>query len=191
MRKFIFASTLSAVLMLVLASPSAFAGSKKKPAAHPRLTQQDTWAMLWPDADRSWASLESTAAIAKRPRPIGKRLRKPQLGKASYYSNRFHGRKTASGHPFRQDAYTAAHRTLPLGTWVRVTNTRNQRSVVVQITDRGPYVGPTRIIDLSRRSASELDMLEPGVVPVRVEVVQEYVKPDSGYQTEHANIASL
>ena len=106
-------------------------------------------------------------------------MRKTQTGKASYYANRFNGRRTASGHLFYQDAYTAAHRTLPLGTWVRVTNTRNQRSVVVQITDRGPYADASRIIDLSQRSASELEMREAGVVPVRLEVVQEYIKPEA------------
>ncbi len=116
---------------------------------------------------------------AARKKPAKHHVRKTQTGKASYYANRFNGRRTASGHLFYQDAYTAAHRTLPLGTWVRVTNTRNQRSVVVQITDRGPYADASRIIDLSQRSASELEMREAGVVPVRLEVVQEYIKPEA------------
>ena len=97
-------------------------------------------------------------------------LKKP-AGKASFYANRFHGRKTASGRPYRKNGYTAAHRTLPLGTWVKVTNTQNDRSVVVQITDRGPYVG-RRIIDLSRAAARKIDMIRSGVAPVRLEIVQ-------------------
>jgi rare lipoprotein A len=115
--------------------------------------------------------------------PPKRRIRKTQLGKASYYANRLHGRRTASGHPYYQDAYTAAHRTLPLGTWVMVTNTRNQRSVVVQITDRGPFAGASRIIDLSQRSARDLEMLDSGIAPVRLDVVQEYVKPNKGIDT--------
>ncbi|MGB0126100.1 MAG: septal ring lytic transglycosylase RlpA family protein [Rhodocyclaceae bacterium] len=96
--------------------------------------------------------------------------RKAQAGHASFYANRFHGRRTASGRIFRNDAYTAAHRTLPMGAWVKVTNTRNSRSVIVQITDRGPYVR-RRIIDLSRVAAGDLGMLRSGTAPVRVEVV--------------------
>jgi rare lipoprotein A len=121
----------------------------------------------------------TTPSFTARKKPAKHHVRKPQTGKASYYANRFNGRRTASGHLFYQDAYTAAHRTLPLGTWVKVTNTRNQRSVVVQITDRGPFADASRIIDLSQRSASELEMREAGVVPVRLEVVQEFVKPEA------------
>ena len=106
---------------------------------------------------------------------------KPQAGKASFYANRFHGRKTASGRPYRKDGYTAAHRTLPLGTWVRVTNTRNDRSVVVQINDRGPYAR-RRIIDLSRAAASKIGMIRSGTAPVRLEVVQVAVETPSKLQ---------
>ena len=89
-------------------------------------------------------------------------------GKASYYGARHHGRKTASGERFDQHALTAAHRSLPFGSRVRVTNLRNDRSVVVRINDRGPYARG-RIIDLSKRAAEQLDMLRAGVVPVRVQ----------------------
>jgi rare lipoprotein A (peptidoglycan hydrolase) len=96
--------------------------------------------------------------------------RRVQAGHASFYASRFQGRRTASGRIFRNDAYTAAHRTLPMGSWVKVTNTRNNRSVIVQITDRGPYVG-RRIIDLSRIAAGDLGMLRSGTAHVRLEVV--------------------
>lgn len=89
-------------------------------------------------------------------------------GKASYYGSRHHGRRTASGERFDQNALTAAHRTLPFGTQVRVTNLNNNRTVVVRINDRGPY-GRGRIIDLSFKAAQQLDMIRTGVVPVRVE----------------------
>ena len=89
-------------------------------------------------------------------------------GKASYYGSRHHGRRTASGERFDQHALTAAHRTLPFGTWVKVTNLNNDRTVVVRVNDRGPHVRG-RIIDLSREAAERLGMLRAGVAPVRVE----------------------
>ncbi len=89
-------------------------------------------------------------------------------GKASWYGTRHHGKRTASGERFDKNALTAAHRTLPFGSRVRVTNLRNRRSVVVRINDRGPH-GRGRLIDLSHRAARELGMLDTGVAPVRVE----------------------
>ncbi|MDP3977163.1 MAG: septal ring lytic transglycosylase RlpA family protein [Pseudomonas sp.] len=89
-------------------------------------------------------------------------------GKASYYGARHHGKQTASGERFDQHALTAAHRSLPFGSRVLVTNLHNDKSVVVRINDRGPYARG-RIIDLSQQAAERLDMLRAGVVPVRVE----------------------
>ncbi|MDG9929833.1 MULTISPECIES: septal ring lytic transglycosylase RlpA family protein [unclassified Pseudomonas] len=91
-----------------------------------------------------------------------------ETGKASYYGARHHGQKTASGERFDQHALTAAHRSLPFGTRVRVTNLNNDRSVVVRINDRGPHTRG-RIIDVSRRAAEQLDMLRSGTAPVRVQ----------------------
>ena len=91
-------------------------------------------------------------------------------GQASYYSSRHHGRRTASGERFNMRALTAAHHSLPFGSQVRVTNLRNQRSVVVRINDRGPYARG-RIIDLSRAAAERLGMLGNGVAPVRIEAL--------------------
>ena len=91
-------------------------------------------------------------------------------GVASWYGSRHHGRPTASGDAFDMRALTAAHRSLPLGTRVRVTNLENGRTVVVRITDRGPYV-PGRLIDLSHAAAKALDILERGVARVQLEVL--------------------
>lgn len=93
-----------------------------------------------------------------------------QTGKASWYGADFHGRKTASGVPFDQHAMTAAHRTLPMGTRVRVTSLETGRAILVRINDRGPFIDG-RIIDLSKRAAAELGMEEVGVVPVKVEAL--------------------
>ncbi len=95
----------------------------------------------------------------------------PQIGKASWYGARHHGRPTASGEPFDQHALTAAHRTLPFGTLVRVTNRANGRSVVVRVNDRGPH-GRGRIIDVSFAAAKRLDMVRGGGVPCQIEIVK-------------------
>jgi rare lipoprotein A len=95
-----------------------------------------------------------------------------QRGLATFYGSEQHGGPTASGERFNMHLMTAAHRTLPLGTRVRVTNTKNGRSVEVRINDRGPYGGRGRIIDVSEAAAKQLDMIEAGVVPVIVEVLR-------------------
>lgn len=90
---------------------------------------------------------------------------------ASYYGWFHHGRITASGKPFNALNLTAAHRTLPLGTRVKVTNLRNGRSVVVVINDRGPALRTGRSIDLSLGAARALGMIRDGVVPVAIQVI--------------------
>ncbi|MDH1007750.1 septal ring lytic transglycosylase RlpA family protein [Pseudomonas nicosulfuronedens] len=89
-------------------------------------------------------------------------------GTASYYGKAHHGKRTASGERFNQNALTAAHRTLAFGTRVRVTNLDNGRSVVVRINDRGPF-GRGRIIDVSKAAAEQLNMLRSGTARVRLE----------------------
>jgi rare lipoprotein A len=90
-----------------------------------------------------------------------------QIGTASWYGPRFHGRMTANGERFNQYKLTAAHRTLPLGTIADVVNMENGKTVRVRINDRGPYVGE-RVIDLSLAAARRLDMIEQGLAKVRV-----------------------
>ena len=92
-------------------------------------------------------------------------------GRASWYGPGFHGRLTSNGESYDMHALTAAHKTLPLGTHVKVTRTDNGRSVVVRLNDRGPFVDE-RIIDLSRAAAQQLGMIGPGTAPVRLEVTQ-------------------
>ena len=94
-----------------------------------------------------------------------------QKGVASYYADRFHGRKTASGVRYDKTALTAAHKSLPLGTKVRVTNLKNGETVEVEINDRGPHV-KGRVVDLSKAAARELGMMNAGLVKVQVEIVE-------------------
>ena len=94
-----------------------------------------------------------------------------EFGQASWYGPGFHGRRTANGERYNQWDWSAAHKTLPLGTYVRVVREDNGREVILQINDRGPYVAG-RIIDVSKRGAEELNMIRRGVAPVRVEELQ-------------------
>jgi len=97
---------------------------------------------------------------------------KPKIlyGTASFYSNSFNGKKTASGELFSQQKMTAACNVLPLGTWIRVTNLRNGRSVLVKINDR-LHARMTRVVDLSRTAAEKLSYIKSGLTRVKVEVI--------------------
>jgi len=99
-----------------------------------------------------------------------------QQGKASYYALKFHGRMTASGERLHRDSMTCAHRYYPFGTLLKVYNPANGRSVLVRVTDRGPYVRG-RIIDLSWRAAKELDIISKGVAVVVVQKASNIIVP--------------
>jgi len=103
-------------------------------------------------------------------------------GNASWYGVPFHGRRASNGEVYDMHKFTAAHRTLPFDTVVRVTNLSNGKSTVVRITDRGPFVD-NRIIDLSMAAAREIDSIGAGVVPVRLEILSAGVDPTSGFFT--------
>ena len=96
---------------------------------------------------------------------------KIEEGLASYYADQLHGNPVASGEKYNKDELTAAHRTLPFNTMVKVTNLENMKSVVVRINDRGPHV-QKRIIDISGAAAIEIDMVRSGIVKCRVETVE-------------------
>jgi len=97
-----------------------------------------------------------------------------ERGVASYYHDRFHGKKMANGKPYNRDSFTCAHRRYALGTWLRVVNPKNERAVVVQVTDRGPY-SKRFTIDLSRAAARHLDIIARGYAPVEVTQVSSSV----------------
>lgn len=94
-----------------------------------------------------------------------------EYGLASYYSDKFHGRPTASGETYDKDKMTAAHKTHPYGTLIRVTRLDNKKSVVVRVNDRGPYISG-RVVDVSKKAADQLDLTVDGTARVKVEVVQ-------------------
>lgn len=148
--------------------------TRKKPA--PLFVNEPPVRFQWGRRHSVWAVAIGLAvfivffASGKVPAPSRGDNAPVQRGLASWYGRDFHGLPTAEGEPFNMNAYTAAHRSLPLGTRVRVRNLKNGRAVVVRINDRGPYKRGV-IIDLSRRAAADLGMVRAGRVPVRVEVV--------------------
>jgi rare lipoprotein A len=102
------------------------------------------------------------------------RDREAEVGKASFYAHRFHGRSTASGETYDESKMTAAHRTLPFGTRVRVTNLENGKAVTLRVNDRGPH-RKGRVIDVSYKAAKRLGFVRDGIARVKVEVAS---KPD-------------
>jgi rare lipoprotein A len=102
-----------------------------------------------------------------------------EIGNASWYGPPYHNHVGSNGEVYNMHAMTAAHRTLPLGTIVRVTNVKTEHSALVRITDRGPFI-PGRILDLSLAAAHKLDVYLPGVAEVKVEVMQTPLPLSSG-----------
>lgn len=115
--------------------------------------------------------ISGCAKKTKRVRlPSAPRIGSIETGIASWYGVPYHGRRAANGEIYDMEKLTAAHRTLPFGTWVEVLNEDNGRSVTVRITDRGPFVDD-RIIDLSKAAAREIAMIGPGLAHVRLKIV--------------------
>jgi rare lipoprotein A len=113
------------------------------------------------------AALDESIEIAPKAEAVYEMIGQ---GVASYYGNELAGHRTSSGERFNPNALTAAHRTLPLGTKLRVTNVANGRSVIVRVNDRGPFVGG-RLIDVSLGAAREIQMVRSGKAQVRLEIV--------------------
>lgn len=140
-------------------------GCARDPGFRPPVAPETTRAEV-PSGSPSSASDLARGASAPNVAP-------DQVGLATWYGAALAGRKTASGERFDPNLYTAAHRTLPIGTWVEVRRVETGRAVRVRINDRGPNTGDARrIIDLSRRAASDLDLLREGVARVEVRVVR-------------------
>ena len=115
-------------------------------------------------------SAQNDSAIVA-PSKSSKKAKKVFYGQASFYGNKFHGKKTANGEIFSQDKFTAACNVLPLGTWIRVTNLKNGRSVVVKTNDR-LHPKMRRLVDLSRAAAKKLGYISNGLTRVKVEVLE-------------------
>jgi rare lipoprotein A len=116
------------------------------------------------------AKKRHTVSAPAPPRGAPAEIRNGETGLASWYGHPYHGRPAANGEIYDMEQLTAAHRTLPFGTWVRVVNLGNNKTVDVRITDRGPFV-ENRIIDLSHAAAVAIELIGPGVAPVRLDIL--------------------
>jgi rare lipoprotein A len=126
---------------------------------------------------------QKSAQITKSQKSAKAEQKPYQVGAASWYGKQFHGRTTASGEDFDMFEFTAAHRKLPLGTFVKVTNLKNGKWIIVRVNDRGPYVGD-RIMDLSYSAARMLNFRD-GVERVRIDLIQpENVALNQGYSAQ-------
>ena len=172
-----YAAPLSIVFGLVAASAVLFQGDVRTPAG--------SFARA---VDGLSISIPTTAPVENQSSaPAPTQAPDQMTGVASWYGLHWQGRKTASGKRFNVHKLTAAHRSLPLNTRVRVTNTENGKSVVVVINDRGPYVNG-RVIDLSTAAARQLGMVKEGVVPVRIDIVSEPEPAAAGQEKSPANL---
>ena len=111
--------------------------------------------------------------------PAGITALSTEIGKASWYGPPYHNRRGSNGEVYNMHAMTAAHRTLPLGSIVRVTNLKTGHTALVRITDRGPFI-PGRVLDLSLAAARKLDVYEPGIAEVKVELMQTPASLETG-----------
>lgn len=132
-------------------------------------------------AEKLHASANRSYKVAgKRYTPINQVAEFTQTGNASWYGGRFHGRKTSGGERYDMNAFTAAHKTLPIPSYVRVTNTKNGKSVIVRVNDRGPFHS-NRIIDVSKAAAQKLGFVSQGTAHVKIEqIVPGQSAPSAG-----------
>jgi rare lipoprotein A len=157
------------------------------PQTEPPNASSNTEEPSTPEPNRERATGGPTSPSVKTPKNNSTGLNpvmsaRTEQGNASWYGVPFNGRRASNGEIYDMHKLTAAHRTLPFDTVVRVTNLSNGKSTVVRITDRGPFVD-NRIIDLSMAAAREIDSIAPGVVPVRLEILSAGIDPASGFFT--------
>lgn len=158
------AGGLIVIMLLLLSACGGGGGIKSEPRRPAPIASGD-------DAPRSqYGNPESYEVYGKTYRVLPTASGYSERGMASWYGEDFHGKRTSSGEPYNMHAMTAAHKTLPLPTYVRVTNLQNRREVIVRVNDRGPFVDD-RIIDLSFAAATELGVLRNGTAEVEVSAV--------------------
>jgi rare lipoprotein A len=166
------------------ASRRPIADRRQPPPVQPEPSTPGAAGSAKRSADAEPSPTSSSAATLKRAKPAA--IPAPEgyseEGNASWYGAPFHGRRASNGEIYDMYKLTAAHRTLPFETMVRVTNLNNGKSTVVRITDRGPFV-ENRIIDLSFAAAREIDSVGAGIVPARVEVLSSGMDIGSGFFT--------
>ena len=149
------------------------------PAPEPSATTSRPAGAAKHDTLAAAGSEEASADLAEPSLPADNKPLATETGKASWYGPPYHNRRGSNGEVYNMHAMTAAHRTLPLGSIVRVTNLKTGHTALVRITDRGPFI-PGRVVDLSLAAARQLDVYQPGIADVKVEVMQTPAPLQSG-----------
>jgi rare lipoprotein A len=184
-----FASLLTLVFVYGCGARNSATNRTQAPPLQPSSTPVEADASSKNDTSSESAKPQPPAGAASSPAP-GKRrdsdvnpaaAEYTEEGNASWYGAPFHGRRASNGEIYDMNKMTAAHRTLPFNTMVRVTNLNNGKSTVVRITDRGPFVN-NRVIDLSFAAAKAIESVGPGIVPVRLEILSA-IDPTAGFFT--------
>ena len=151
-----------------------------RPAATPAPSSSEAPATSHPEGTAKNGSLAGdNTDLAEPTIPPGTKPLATETGRASWYGPPYHNRRGSNGEFYNMHAMTAAHRTLPLGSIVRITNLKTGHTALVRITDRGPFI-PGRVLDLSLAAARKVDIYQPGVAEVRVEVMQTPVPIETG-----------
>jgi rare lipoprotein A len=183
-----YASLLSLVFVCGCGARNSSASRTQAPPLQPSAPATEADSSPKSDASGESAKSQPAAGAASTPAPVKRRdsdvnpaAEYTEEGNASWYGAPFHGRRASNGEIYDMNKMTAAHRTLPFNTMVRVTNLNNGKSTVVRITDRGPFVN-NRVIDLSFAAAKAIESIGPGIVPVRLEILSA-IDPAAGFFT--------
>jgi rare lipoprotein A len=163
------ASVLSLFLLLLLGGCSTRGVKRHGTLSTPYSTEKSI-STTSPKKNYKHPTMRPYTVHGKRYYPTVVRTGERFQGNASWYGPDFHGKLTSNGETYNMYEMTAAHKTLPMNTVVRVTNRRNGKSTIVRVNDRGPFVA-TRIIDLSKKAAEEIDMVASGTAPVELEIL--------------------
>jgi rare lipoprotein A len=159
--------------------PPPAAPAEASPSGAPAASNPESPAKNDHPAGAANAEKESSADLAEPAIPADTTPLATEIGRASWYGPPYHNRRGSNGEIYNMHAMTAAHRTLPLGSIVRVTNLKTGHTALVRITDRGPFI-PGRVLDLSLAAARKIDVYQPGIAEVKVEVLQTPAALETG-----------
>ena len=161
------------------ATTSETSSAEPPASSHPAGTPKNVHPPAAKSDEEESTAEETSADLAEPTVPAGAAPLATETGRASWYGPPYHNRRGSNGEVYNMHAMTAAHRTLPLGSIVRVTNLKTGHTALVRITDRGPFI-PGRVLDLSLAAARKVDIYQPGVAEVKVEVMQTPVPIETG-----------
>jgi rare lipoprotein A len=182
-RAHFFSVIMILILLLAIAFLSACSHKEARVNVPPPPATTETPATTTPSppakGNHAPANSAEGADFAEPTIPVGTKPLVVETGLASWYGPPYHNRRGSNGEVYNMHAMTAAHRTFPLGSIVRVTNTKTGATALVRITDRGPFI-PGRVLDLSLAAARKLDVWQPGIAEVKVELMQSPLPFDSG-----------